>query len=338
VLRDQLVAAVTARNIDAAGLPADGSQLGRELRRHPGLRDALDRRWPSVSPPALVADLLSNRERLAEAASGILADDEQRLLFRRRGRAWVAADGPLVDEAKDLIAGQSRAYGHVIADEAQDLSPMQLRMLARRCPSGSMTLLGDLAQGIGVWAHEDWREPVKWLPPGGGARIVELRYGYRSPSQVLRLASRLLPLAAPHVAPTEAVRPGRTSPSRIVSPREGLLGAVATEVGRLAALYGSVAVIVPAGLVDAVSAALASAGVNVGDAERHGLSRPVTVVAASGAKGLEFDAVVVVEPASIASELDTAGRGLRLLYVALTRPTQHLSMVSSTSLPAELAS
>jgi DNA helicase IV len=285
-----------------------------------------------------VAELLSNRRRLAEAATGILSDDEQKLLLRRRGRAWSPADGPLVDEAKDLITGQSRSYGHVIADEAQDLSPMQLRMLARRCPSGSMTLLGDLAQGIGVWAHEDWRELVAWLPTAGGARVVELRYGYRSPSQVLELATRLLPLAAPQVAPTEAVRPGRTEPRRIVTTQDGLPAAVAAEAGRLATEHATVAAIVPAGFVDAVVAEVASLGVDVGEAERDGLSQPVTVLAAASAKGLEFDAVVVAEPASIAAEVGAAGRGLRLLYVALTRPTQHLSIVSSMPLPAALAS
>jgi DNA helicase IV len=338
VLRDQLVAALTARYVDAAGLPPDGSGLGRELRRQRALREALDRRWPSVSAPSLVADLLSNRRRLADAADGILSPDEQRLVLRRRGRAWAAADGPLVDEAKDLITGQSRTYGHVIADEAQDLSPMQLQMLARRCPAGSMTLLGDLAQGIGVWAHEEWRQLVKWLPREGGTRIVELRHGYRSPSQVLTLASRLLPVAAPQVAPTEAVRPGRTNPVRIVAPPDGLLRAVSAEVHRLAAAYATVAVIVPASLAEAVSGEVTAAGVDAGRAERDGLSRPVTVVPATGAKGLEFDAVVVVEPASIAAELETVERGLRLLYVALTRPTQHLSIITSTALPAALAS
>ncbi|HSS09238.1 MAG TPA: AAA family ATPase [Acidimicrobiales bacterium] len=338
VLRDQLCAALTARYIDVAGIPPDGSQLGRELRQQPGLRDGLDRRWPSVSPPTLVAELLSNRRRLAEAASGVLSDDEQRLLIRRRGRAWASADAPLVDEAKDLIAGQSRTYGHVIADEAQDLSPMQLRMLARRCPSGSMTLLGDLAQGIGVWAHEDWRQLATWLPTAKGVRVVELRYGYRSPSQVLELASRLLPLAAPQVPATDAVRPGRTAPVRLVTQPDQLLTTVTAETSRLASGYATVAVIVPAPLVEPIVAGVAAAGVDVGEAERDGLSRPVTVVAAAAAKGLEFDAVVVVEPVSIAAELGSTGRGLRLLYVALTRPTQHLSIVSSSPLPKALAS
>jgi len=97
-------------------------------------------------------------------------------------------------------------------------------------------------------------------------------------------------------------------------------------------------VIVPASFVEGASGEVAAAGVNVGRAERDGLSRPVTVVPAAGAKGLEFDAVVVVEPASIAAELETLEAGLRLLYVALTRPTQHLSIITSTALPAALAS
>jgi DNA helicase IV len=334
VLREQLVVALVARYTERAGLPADGTELGRELRRQPGLKDALDRRWPSVPPVALVADLLAQRRRLDGAGAGILDEAELRLLHRRRGRAWSAADGPLVDEAKDLIAGQSRTYGHAIVDEAQDLSPMQLRMLARRCPSGSMTLLGDLAQGIGVWAHEDWRDLTRWLPTAGGVRVVELRYGYRSPGQVLELASRLLPEAAPQVRPTEAVRPGRTEPVRVEVRPEQLLDAVASEAARLSQLWATVAVIVPPGMLDDVEASLRGAGLDVGEATRDGLGRRVTVVAAEAAKGLEFDAVVVVEPAVIAGP---DARGLRLLYVALTRPTQHLSMVTSTSLPEVLA-
>jgi DNA helicase IV len=332
VLRDQLVVALVARYAERAGLPADGSQLGRELRRQPGLKDALDRRWPSVPPAALVAELFSQPARLTAAASGILDRDEQRLLIRRRGRAWTSADAPLVDEAKDLIAGQSRTYGHAIADEAQDLSPMQLRMLARRCPSGSMTLLGDLAQGIGVWAHDDWRDLTRWLPDGGGVRLVELRYGYRSPGQVLELASRLLPEAAPQVRPTEAVRPGRTEPVRLQVPAERLPSAIAAEAARMAGIWATVAVIAPAALVPAAEAALRDAGLDVGEATADGLGHRVTVMAAEAAKGLEFDAVLVVEPAEIAA------RGLRLLYVALTRPTQHLSIVASAALPPALAS
>ena len=333
VLRDQLVASLLATYTERVGPVADDGDLGRRLRRDPGLKDGLDRRWPSVPPATLVADLLSQPRRLAAAADGVLDPGEQALIGRRRGRAWTPADAPLVDEAKELIAGRPRSYGHAIADEAQDLSPMQLRMLARRCPSGSMTLLGDLAQGIGVWAHDGWPDLTRWLPAPGGVSVVELRYGYRSPAQVLELASRLLPEAAPQVRPTATVRRGRTDPVRLTVTPGRLLGSVAREAARLAREWSTVAVIVPSPLVGPVEQALRDGGLDVGEATRDGLGRPVTVVAAGDAKGLEFDAVVVVEPARIAE----AGRGLRVLYVALTRPTQHLSIVTTTELPAALA-
>ncbi|HET6873668.1 MAG TPA: ATP-binding domain-containing protein, partial [Acidimicrobiales bacterium] len=259
------------------------------------------------------------------------------LLRRRRPRHWTPADAPLVDEAKAQIAGQSRTYGHVIVDEAQDLSPMQLRMLARRCPSGSMTLLGDLAQSIGAWAHRDWREVAEWLPTAAGLRISELRYGYRSTSQVIELASRLLPVAAPHVRPTESVRPGATSPELVRCPVDGWASALASSVASVADRWPTVGVIAASERVDLVLSALREGKVaGVGDARVDGVRRPVTVVEAQGAKGLEFDAVVVDEPAAIVAERPDEGSGLRLLYVALTRPTQHLCVVAAGEVPAVL--
>ena len=217
---------------------------------------------------------------------------------------------------------------------------MQLRMLARRCPSGNMTLLGDLAQAVGVWGHRDWHEVAVWLPSTAELRVAELRYGYRSPGRVLELASRLLPEAAPDVTPTEAVRPGRSEP-RLISAEGRLLESVCAEVAEQHRSWPTVAVIAPAGLAGPVLEALRShdglpPGV-VGHADDDGLGRPVTVVASEGAKGLEFDAVVVVEPSAIAAERDDPMAGLRLLYVALTRPTQHLSIVADRPLPPALA-
>ena len=158
LVRDLLVRLLYERYVELAGQPADGSELGRALRGAPGLKTALDRRWPTVAPATLVADLLSRPKLLADAAVGVLDMQEQRLVSRRGARSWRSADGPLVDEAKELIYGQSRTYGYAIVDEAQDLSPMELRMLARRCPSGSMTLLGDLAQAIGPWGLRPWAD------------------------------------------------------------------------------------------------------------------------------------------------------------------------------------
>ena len=158
LLRDRFVRALYERYLEVAGAPPDGSDLGRALRVSPGLKTALDRRCPTVAPATLVAELLSRGTLLSAAADGALSQEEQRLILRRRGRDWTPADGPLVDEAKELIHGRSRTYGYAIVDEAQDLSPMELRMLARRCPAGSLTLLGDLAQAIGPWGLRNWAD------------------------------------------------------------------------------------------------------------------------------------------------------------------------------------
>jgi DNA helicase IV len=305
-----------------------------EIRRHPELKRMLDHLWPSVSPVSLVAELLGRSGRLARVAEGLLEPGEQALLARRRPRAWTVADGPLVDEARELVAGRGRTFGHAIVDEAQDLSPMQLRMLGRRCPAGSMTLLGDLAQGTGVWAHESWHDLARHLPDPDGVRIEELRYGYRSPAEVLDLANRLLPAAAPGVAPTEAVRSGHGAPTFVAVAADRLLTTVAAETAALAGVHRSVGVIAPVRLLAQVRAAVVEAGVDAGDPAQDGLDRPVTVLDAQTSRGLEFDAVVVVEPAGI---LEDAVRGLRLLYVAITRPTRHLAVVSSRPLPEALA-
>ena len=257
VLRRQLTTLLAARFEELTGaLPPDGAAFERALRDDAGLGAALDRRWPSVSPATLVAELLTRPSMLASAGAGVLEPAEQKLLLRRRGRAWTTADAPLIDEAKELIAGHHRTYGHVIADEAQDLSPMQLRMIARRNPAGSMTLLGDLAQAVGMWGHRAWTDVAQWLPSGAGFRIEELRLGYRSPGQVLELASRLLPEAAPNVTPTQAVRPGRSTPRLITVTAGTQMGVLTDEVGDLRRDWPTVAVIAPAALVGAAVGAL----------------------------------------------------------------------------------
>jgi DNA helicase IV len=336
LLRDLFVRALYERYLEVAGAPPDGSDLGRALRASPGLKTALDRRCPTVAPATLVAELLSRAKLLSAAAGGALSQEEQRLILRRRGRDWTPADGPLVDEAKELIHGRSRTYGYAIVDEAQDLSPMELRMLARRCPAGSLTLLGDLAQAIGPWGLRNWADLASSLASRRGVRVVELRHGYRSTEQVLGLAARLLPEAAPQVTPVVAVRAGRRSPSIRKVPRDGLAQALVAEASELADEYGTVGVIVPGSLLDEVLAPVMAALPSAGEATRDGLGRRVTVLAAENAKGLEFDAVVVTEPASIVEERTDRSAGLRLLYVALTRPTQHLAVVHSSPLPASL--
>lgn len=341
-LRDLLARAVYERYAGraAAGLVETFQDVFRAMTTSPPFRAMVDRLWPNVSAPQLVREVLTKRAVLTQAAEGILDPGEQRLLLRKAGRSlktepWTEADGPLVDEAIELVDGRLRTYGHAVVDEAQDWSPMQARMLARRVPNGSMTILGDIAQGTGVWGRDDWDDLLQYLPTPKGIRREELRLGYRAPAKVLAIASRLLPEIAPHLAATDSIRPGRSDPRFVEIPSARLADEVASEAGRLSLDWASVAVIVPDALHDAIEAALAAAtNVDVGDAEREGLDHRVTVVPATTAKGLEFDAVVVVEPAAI---VDDAAFGLRLLYIALTRPTQHLSVIHARPLPEALA-
>jgi DNA helicase IV len=210
---------------------------------------------------------------------------------------------------------------------------MQFRMIARRAKSGSVTVLGDLAQATGPWTYTDWGE-VRALLTTRDARPEhqELTLGYRAPGRVLDFASRLLPEAAPGVGPTSSIRPGRTDPTIRSVPVEEVPTAALAEAYALSAEHGLVAVIAPEELVPEL-ARLTRRRPEVGLLERDAMTRPVTLVPAPAAKGLEFDAVVVVEPAAIAG---ADRRGLRLLYVAMTRPIQHLSIVHALRFPAPL--
>jgi DNA helicase IV len=350
---DDIVASVVARAIPyRAGRAAMRARLTHALAHSgdlidpldpklvgadPALRALLDARWPSVSPAALVGDLLTNADRLARAADGVLDAPEQARLLRpaarTRGAAgWTHADLALVDEARDLIEGHTSTYGHVVVDEAQDLSPMELRMIARRAPAGSVTILGDLAQATSPWGHASWDDLLAHLPAPDGGHLRELQLGYRAPGQVLDLAARLLPIAAPSITPTRSVREGRRAP-RVIGAGDDVFAAAAREVRALADEGLQIGCIAALADVADTERALTAAGVAYGVAERDGLGKPVTVLSAPEAKGLEFDAVVVVEPAAIAGD---SARGLRLLYVALTRPIQHLSIVHARPLPDAL--
>jgi DNA helicase IV len=366
VLRDALVEVLVALH-PGAGTVEHG-RIAQAVRTSPAFGAALDRAWPSVAPAALVRSLVTKRSVLARAADGILTRAEQAAVLRtatptesleplkggppqpawelrkptkpakvQRRDPWTAAEVALLDEAISFITGEGRTYGHIVVDEAQDLSPMQLRMIGRRAPGGSVTLLGDLAQASGAWAPSTWEEVVAHLPRPEGWRLSELKLGYRSPADVIELASRLLPVAAPGVTPTEAVRSARGGVVIREAPAPAEMPAtVAAEAARLADRYHSVAVITAISRLDLIEAALAAGGLDAGRADLGGLDRRVTLVEATQAKGLEFDAVVVADPAAIVDGAPEQGRGLRLLYVALTRPTQALAVVHAGDLPDPL--
>jgi DNA helicase IV len=355
---------------EASRTPVNAGEVRDRLRQSPEIREALERMWPVLTPAELLHDLFGSKALVDLAAGKVLDDDERAALLRPRqphvdAVVWTHDDVPLLDQARELLgprpkrrrSGEDegiRTYGHIVVDEAQDLSPMQLRMLTRRSLSGSMTVVGDIAQATGAWAHQNWDEILEHLPRKRESRRAELSIGYRIPGPAMTLAARVLAVAAPDLRPPSSVRQMGDAPRMVpvTTPSgpnghgpsgngssPGLDPQVAALVERVAKVAveerdavdpGSVAVIAPNTLVDAIVAALDDAGVDYGRAARNGLAERVTLVPVSLVKGLELDAAVVVEPAAI---VDEEAQGLRALYVALTRATKRLAIVHARELP-----
>ena len=348
--RRHVEASVYATLADSARLPVEAHEVRDRLRRAPEVREALERMWPLLTPADLLHDLLGSAALIELASGRVLSEAERAALLRKRSGSvnevtWAFDDVPLLDEARALLGpkprrlrpGQPvdddvRTYGHIVVDEAQDLSPMQLRMLMRRSLNGSMTVVGDIAQSTGAWAHADWEEVLEQLPRRRPPRRTELTIGYRLPGPNMVLATKVLALAAPGLTPPFSVRQEGDEP-RFVQAEPGRLAVAAVDQARVerdAVDPGSVAIIVPDSIVGEVGRALEAAGIEFGRAARNGFNSQITLVPVSLVKGLELDATVVVEPAAI---LEEEMQGARALYVALTRATKRLVLVHERPLP-----
>ncbi|HEY6592136.1 MAG TPA: AAA family ATPase [Actinomycetota bacterium] len=340
-LRDWLVERCLRHLEHTEGLSALDSpaEVQRSLGARREVREFLQRTWPVLDPVRLVFRLLGERAFLAEAAEGILTDREQELvLWARRPRsrkaaAWSVGDAFLVDEAVDVIGGTG-TFGHVVADEAQDLSAMQLRAIGRRCRFGSATLLGDLAQRTTPWSADRWRDAVGHLDRRS-VRVEHLPRAFRAPKEVLDFANRLLPQIAPDVHPARSVRgvPGSLRIRTAVS--TAVAAAWLRALDEALAEDGSVGLVVADGAVPAVGAELAGRGIEFREVDRFDTDTRLALVPASAVKGLEFDQVVLVEPADIADPA-LGSTGLRRLYTALTRAVLGLTIVHAKPLPAAL--
>ncbi len=331
-----------------------GPRAVREvLRNTDEVRAALDRMWPVLTPAQLLHDLFGSKALLKSAGRGVLGEHEALLLFRERSEnvgdvRWTPSDVALLDDARDVLGpklgkngkvdeyDEIRTYGHIVIDEVQDLTPMQLKMATRRSLSGSMTIVGDIAQATGPLAPDGWDEVLAHLPDRKPARVIGLSVGYRIPQQIMQLADRVMEYATPSLRPPRSVRVGDAAPSIVAAPApDQLANTVAREVGSMIAALpnGSLGVVAPDRLIPELSGALTDAGIAHGTATRTGLDAGVTLVPVSVVKGLELDGVVVVEPTQIVNELV---QGMRSLYVALTRSTQRLTIVHSAPLPEPL--
>ncbi|GAP48093.1 HelD family protein [Streptomyces azureus] len=308
------------------------------VARNSAVKAAVKTAWPAVDPAKLVLRLLSDADFLAEHAAGILDEEEQKaVLWAKPARSvksakWSAADAVLIDEATDLIQ-RTHSLGHVVLDEAQDLSPMQYRAVGRRCTTGSATVLGDLAQGTTPWATRGWQEALTHLGKPD-AVIEELTAGFRVPTDVITYASRLLPHIAPGLTPVVSIRenPGHFE-VRAVAGTTDVVDACRESLHH----EGSTGLIAADARVPELATALTEAGIPyLGPGEETTQETRLTLVPASLAKGLEYDYVVLDEPQAVVDGEPDERTGLRRLYVALTRAVSGLTVTHAAPLPPQL--
>jgi hypothetical protein len=372
MLAQRIAHVVLARMEEAGESPDDRTQSA--VARTADVRKAVNLLWPAVDPVKIVFELFADPEVLAQAAAGILTPEEQAMILwtatrprapRTAGTAprlsqvqWSGADAVLIDEAFDQL-DRFPSLAHVVLDEAQDLSAMQYRAVGRRCSTGSVTILGDIAQGTTPWATPSWAETLRHLGKPD-AVIEELTLGFRVPRQIIEFAAKLLPDAAPGLLPPTSIRQagGSLEIDPLASASDLDDAAAVAALTALDLYEGSIGLIAADARVPAVAAALASAGIEhsvlgaPADAAAPVLDGPaeteaelveslladtdgprIVVVPATLAKGLEYDQVIVLEPAEIVA---AEPRGLRRLYVVLTRAVSRLHVLHAEPLPSQL--
>ncbi|MGW1953823.1 HelD family protein [Streptomyces sp. NPDC001920] len=317
---------------------APDDRVQDSVARNSAVKAAVKAIWPPVEPAKLVLRLLADADFLAVHADGVLSEDEQKtILWAKPARSvksakWSAADAVLIDETADIVS-RTPSLGHVVLDEAQDLSPMQYRAVGRRCTTGSATVLGDLAQGTTPWATRSWDEALAHLGKSDGV-IEELTAGFRVPTDVITYASRLLPHIAPGLTPVASIRenPGLFEVRAVPGADE-----VVAACEELLRNEGSIGLIAADARIPVLSEALAAAGITyLAPGEETTRQTRLTLVPASLAKGLEYDYVVLDEPQAVVDGEPDERTGLRRLYVALTRAVSGLIVTHTTALPTPL--
>jgi hypothetical protein len=329
--RDDRAPTTGARGGDVDGelTEDDLERLRADLARDAAVAGVLDAWWPVVEPRAALVDLLGDAALLSRVAPELSAAEVGRVVDEPA--ALAPSDVPILDaladalgtedepgEQGDFLAGRAAArrdwvYGHVVVDEAQELSPMQWHMVLRRSPTRSVTAVGDVDQTRAPHPHTDWDDAVGPVL-GTRWRRADLTICYRTPREVMELVGPVLRRAGSRSTPPRAVRSSGVPPRDVTSGAAGLGAAVAAEVAVLSERYdgGTVGVVAPHARLGVLRDAVLDEAPDV------------PVLGASEAKGLEWDAVVVVDPDGIAAE----PRGWNGLYVAMTRCTQELVRVA----------
>ncbi|MEV4314345.1 3'-5' exonuclease [Actinocrispum sp. NPDC049592] len=286
--------------------------------------------WPALKPKDLLTRLYTDPEYLAQCAQGVLTEEEQQALHSDSRPKWTRADHVLLDEIAAFL-DEPPTFGHVVLDEAQDLSAMQLRAVARRC-AGTATILGDLAQQTTPWGLPSLQDILKTL--GHPGEIVTLNTSYRVPQQILDIANRLLGEIAPDLPTTTSARQATDAVDVIeLANLKAVARTLAETVHKLPIDKGSVGVIAADPDVEPLRKALKAEGVDPVNGDEIDRERRLALIPVGTVKGMEFDCVVIVDPHRVIQMGET---GLRLLYVALTRANSQLTIVHTEALPDAL--
>lgn len=382
ILEQEVVATLESQYRSRLGIEEgaeefDRAEFSRGVLQTPELSDALRRMWPRLSPHELLHDFYGAPALIKAAGGGLLDDFEIELLHRTRAHTledveWTVADAALIDEARpllgprklqkkkvtqrtdawpgldaedprrDLSEDEVKSFGHIVVDEVQDLSPMQLRMLQRRSLSGSMTVVGDLAQATGPWTPSAWNDVLTHLAPRKEPTYVELSVSYRTPAEVIEASKPVLAASGTGLlAPTPVRRSGIQPTIEHVEKATVVTRTVeAAQAAQKTVEPGRAVILAPPEMLGVVADALRDSGVDFADPERGqgGLEASLVLLRADEANGLEFDAAIVVEAGHLARSGHSrpTARGLRRLYVAMTRPTKVLHVVSSEPFPVTI--
>jgi DNA helicase IV len=300
----------------------------------------IDEAWARLGDPEeVLREAAARRAARAEreyaaqvvASSGLRGQVDAGALAER-----FSANGGRLSVIERAASDPDWEFGHLIVDEAQELSPMEWRMLLRRVPTRSMTVVGDIAQGSAAWATRSWSATLSELAPDRW-RVAELTVNYRTPAEVMEVAADVLAAVDPAAQPPSSVRtagiPPGVHPVESAGDIDTRTAAVTTKVAAEVP-DGKIAVITPTRHYDRIVAAVVAAFPGRAATGAAGLDATVAVLTAGQAKGLEFDAVVLVDPRAW---VDGADGGLRDLYVSLTRATQRLDVVHVGELPVVLS-
>jgi DNA helicase IV len=339
-LAQRIAHVVLVRMEQRAESPDDRVQ--NAVARSKPVKELIDAVWPRVAPEQVLHRLLSDADFLAQLAGDVLTEDERTaLLWSKPARSWKSAkwsfaDTVLLDELEDLIERRTGSLGHLVLDEAQDLSAMQLRALGRRCRTGSATVLGDLAQATTAWAAGSWDLVLGHLDKSD-AIVAELDRGFRVPAQIIDFAAKLLPQIAPTLGIPSGVRTVADALAIVETDEHSFADELVAACKTALAGEGSVALIAADDQISHLRDALAAAGLEpalLGETEEEMDTTRLVCVPATLAKGLEFDAVIVAEPAQIVA---AEPRGLHRLYVILTRAVSSLHIIHAQPLPNPLS-